>query len=156
MFRFNLKLLFSLVLIVGTTLMWEPWARTTELTANRLLAAREKAKTIPAGVNVEGLLDWLEIPPPLRAMSGFGSLGSSILYCSLSADCTLVIHLVNLIEFESVSWTADWPAIEQRAKAEDFIFYRNIIVTVLASLMVGWLLLGRLFRSTRADTSLNA
>ena len=51
-----------------------------------------------------------------------------------------------------VEWKANWPAIEKKAKEEakenDWVFYRNIIVTVFSSVVVCWVLFGRLRRSS--------
>jgi hypothetical protein len=42
-----------------------------------------------------------------------------------------------------VVWTADWPAIEAKAAEENWTYYRQVIVTVLAVLTLGWVVLPR-------------
>ena len=40
------------------------------------------------------------------------------------------------------SWEAhDWPAIKATAREEDWTFYRHVIVTVLAALTIGWVVI---------------
>jgi hypothetical protein len=41
-------------------------------------------------------------------------------------------------KIRDAEWQVDWPAIEAKAVEENWTFYRQVFVTVLAVLTIGW------------------
>jgi hypothetical protein len=143
MLRFNLKTLFCLTLVVGVALMWVSWARGTDETANRLMEIRDSTTTMSHLTPFKNVWELLnsEDEPIIFGTEGVISPNEADLWM----DCSVELQLTYDGNVESTTWHADWPAIEKKAREENGIFYCNIIVSVLATLIFGWMLLGRRF-----------
>jgi hypothetical protein len=126
MLTFRLKYLFCLVLVIGVTLMW---GANTNKTANRLLVAREKARTLPVGLTFDEVPSLLDLPLPDFRGGGYVEIW-------LWMDCKLYVPVSSRGE---LYWHADWPAIEAKAREENWDFYRQLIATIVAGLFAGWL-----------------
>ncbi|MFT5524115.1 MAG: hypothetical protein ACI9G1_000631 [Pirellulaceae bacterium] len=164
MLTFRLNFLFCLVMVVGVALMWWQWACRTEFTANRLLVAREvlKSKKLPAvefhsshqtepisSAQAARLLAEARIPKSYAFSNIIGNVNRGIYhfdryYADLWVeDCRLLLTGYQVkgppvgTDF-AFHWQADWPAIEAMAREEDWIFYRQITVTLMALLTIGW------------------
>ncbi|MFT5525243.1 MAG: hypothetical protein ACI9HK_003210 [Pirellulaceae bacterium] len=154
MLRFNLKTLFCLTLVVGVTLMWGSWARGTDETANKLLAIRKRMQSLPDIESIGEVTNWVGVELDWTKIDYAYTPGGDRprkLKATYSTDLWLGCHLtVMLVPPVSAEWRAvwpatdpDWPAIEKKAREENRTFYGNIIVTCLASLMIGCVLLIR-------------
>jgi hypothetical protein len=138
MLNFRLKYLFCLIFVVGLTLMWGMWYRTDQFTAKRLIWLKDH---LP-GMNYSEFTK--KIPPTIMVLVG----NSKSMFLvdrgpwthkeDLWMGCSVVVQVgVSSNRVEGVSWTADWPAIEAKAAEENWTFYRQVMVTVLAVLAIG-------------------
>jgi hypothetical protein len=137
---FRLKYLFCLVLVVGVSLMWWMWCN--RLSANRLLKAREIAKTESGKTQTRSLLATLNIQGHFGAadLDPYGmSHACSATWSGCPSRLVAVIDRPGGTSVKSVIWPgADWPYIEAKARVENWTFHRQLIVTVLVGLFVGW------------------
>jgi hypothetical protein len=147
MLTFRLKYLFCFVLVVGVALMWWTWANGTDETANRLLVARERSKTVNLPMAYNDVCDSLGLPPKLMSKAiisaayifDVGNNGLSRgLDPGLWLDCSVIFQYDSAGYVHRVEWHADWPTIEAKAAEENWTFYRQVIVTVLAVIAIGW------------------
>jgi hypothetical protein len=145
---FRLKYLFCLVLIVGVALMWGVWySSLDDPTASRLLAAKEKSEAIPKHLDMFDASGILGLEKWEQFVSTGGTATetsqSSTLLNRVDTDWNKSVFFeVSSYEKDqtncSVSWQADWPAIEAKAADENWTFYRQVIMTILAVLTIGW------------------
>ena len=164
MLTYRLKYLFCLTLLVGIVLMWAMWYRADELTANRLLIAREKLKSKsgpvihsrnsarPAPISSSEafrLLDETGIPDSYTS-SLKATLGDDIncfdsYYVDLwDENCRLLLQGYPVDTHPTstdfrFAWQADWSAIEAKAAQENWTFYRQVIITVVVGAFTGWI-----------------
>ena len=137
---FRLKPAFCLILVVGVALMWWKRASGTDeesVTADQLLDAREKAKSI------------LQTRDQYNAVKSIGVIEASWFHSServsLDTKWGAKVHFDMKRSgglYSSVIWHTHWPTIEARAAEENWIFYRQVIITVLAAIVLGWAVCG--------------
>jgi hypothetical protein len=141
MLTFRLKWLFFSLLLIGVALIWGKWYyhSSTELTANRLLTAREMSNNLPTHLDEasgEDVLDYLG----LAGQYAHGIDLDPAVYFEPDWDEQMISATVNSVEGGTVvKWEADWSIIESKADEEDWLFNRQLIMTIAAALFGGYL-----------------
>ena len=149
MFTFRLKHAFCLLLVVGVGLMWWMWANGTDETANRLLAIRDKTLDLTTANSIDDVSNWVDWRVNWIGKDNIYDLDGGwrddadrigrAYHARFWGDCELTVDILNDGRIQ-VEWIADWPAIEAKAREENWEFYRQVIVTVLAALAISWVM----------------
>jgi hypothetical protein len=140
------------MLFASVALMWVSWARGKYETANRLLRIRERSKSICSGMHEDEAWEILGLGS--RFVRGPRYNRQPItdprpVSASIWMGCSLKFRFSIDRKVKTFSMEADWPAIEKKARDENRIYYYNVILTALASLLIGSVLLGGLIFGPR-------
>ena len=146
--------------------MWWTWYRTDELTANRLLAVREQSirineshSAVPEDWVIAGEeVKFLKLGDMFR--KSFRS-GRSQAYAAKWNESSIFLNVgydwlydgEPAFVSEVVIRGAEWSLIEAKAREENWTFYRQVIVTVLAVIVLGWVVFVNEFRQQRLLSS---
>jgi len=132
------------------------WLASTELTANRLLLARERSKALPNLDSHAKLCEWLgveqdalpsDIYRRTKGVNPFKLNADYTVRSELWCDSVMQIHYSPQGAVLRVEWQADWSAIEAQSADENNSFNRLIIITIVAGLIGCWLMVTQVGRS---------